>query len=326
MIRTVFSLIQAHHSRSCSLSTFKTKRIIQTLKFEMNAAVHDQSDRATNHLSVKETVDHEKGEEHNCSESFHIAILADSELPNQSEEIVAKDGETFVVDKKLAIYFHPMCSQHRIPDHPEHHIRVDGILDILRDTWKNSLLFREARAVTDEQILLFHTPAMLKRFRKLADNAQQTYKLKKSVVCLSIDSDTHVMWQTRPAAYYAAGSVLTALDSMYAPPSDPARIDTAFCCVRPPGHHAERNKAGGFCFFNNVAIGARYAQQSLGVERVAVLDFDVHHGNGACFRILCSLLFIVVFGTSPSNCTCIILYVNYWWSQRSMLIVTCSRL
>ena len=55
---------------------------------------------------------------------------------------------------------------------------------------------------------------------------------------------------------------------------------SAFCCVRPPGHHAERNRACGFCFLNNVGIASRYAQEKYGVKKVAVLDFDVHHGNG----------------------------------------------
>jgi hypothetical protein len=187
-------------------------------------------------------------------------------------------------DVKMAVYYHPVCSQHRIPDHPEHHSRVDSILAILRKTWQKEIQFRESRLATDEHILLFHTPDLLKRFHKLADKALAAYQQKKTVAYVPIDSDTTVMWQTRPAAFYAAGSVICALDSMYASENSDSKIDTAFCCVRPPGHHAERDKSGGFCFLNNVAIGARYAQRTHGVERVAVLDFDVHHGNGEYFQ------------------------------------------
>lgn len=167
----------------------------------------------------------------------------------------------------LAVFYHPICSQHRIPDHPECYQRVDSILAALRQKWDNTLTYVESKPVTKDQILLFHTPELLKRFSKLAENVLLTYTKKKSVIYANIDSDTAVMWQTRPAAFYAAGSVICALDSMYAPLNSSTRIDTAFCCVRPPGHHAERDKSGGFCFFNNVAIGARYAQRTHGVER-----------------------------------------------------------
>lgn len=77
------------------------------------------------------------------------------------------------------------------------------------------------------------------------------------------------------AALLAVGGVLKAIDYMMQ-----GDVDTAFCAVRPPGHHAEADKAMGFCYFNNVAIGARYIQRQWGVERVGIIDFDVHHGNG----------------------------------------------
>ncbi len=80
---------------------------------------------------------------------------------------------------------------------------------------------------------------------------------------------------TYDAALLAAGGVLKAIDQLML-----GEIDSAFCAVRPPGHHAEVDKAMGFCYFNNVAIGARYLQRQWGVQRVAIIDFDVHHGNG----------------------------------------------
>ena len=221
-----------------------------------------------------------------------LASLSINDKPNNESKptnVVAKESteNTSQTSKtpatKMAVYYHPSCSLHRIPDHPECHSRVDGIMATLRKNMSDRLIFKEAKRVTEKEILLFHTPGLIQRFQKLADKAIQSYQKKKTVDYLSIDMDTTVMWQTRPAAFYAAGSVISALDSMYADIDSSERIDTAFCCVRPPGHHAERNTAGGFCFLNNVGIGARYAQKTYGVERVAILDFDVHHGNGKSF-------------------------------------------
>jgi len=87
--------------------------------------------------------------------------------------------------------------------------------------------------------------------------------------------DNSICRDTYDIALLAAGGVLKAIDQLMA-----GRIDNAFCAVRPPGHHAETEKAMGFCFFNNVAIGARYLQQHWGLEKIAIIDFDVHHGNG----------------------------------------------
>lgn len=224
------------------------------------------------------------------------ALSSDTRAAADQNEVSSRTADTPASLAKTAVYFHPTCSLHRIPDHPEQHSRVDQILAILRRTWPKELKFRESELVTKEQILLFHSPALLARFQRLAENALLTYQKKKTVVYLPIDQDTTVMWQTRAAAFHAAGAVICALDHMYAPDTDARKIDTAFCCVRPPGHHAERDKAGGFCFFNNVAIGARYAQLTHKVGKVAILDPDVHHGNGKTkkparyfFLYLCSL-------------------------------------
>lgn len=89
------------------------------------------------------------------------------------------------------------------------------------------------------------------------------------------EGDTHVVPESFEVAKLAAGSVLNAIDVVLG-----NQAAAAFCAVRPPGHHAERGRPMGFCLFNNVAIGARYAQQKHGIERVAILDWDVHHGNG----------------------------------------------
>lgn len=87
--------------------------------------------------------------------------------------------------------------------------------------------------------------------------------------------DTHASGASYEVARLAAGSVLSCIDAVLG-----ASVRAAFCAVRPPGHHAERGEPMGFCLFNNVAVGARYAQRRRGVERVAILDWDVHHGNG----------------------------------------------
>lgn len=89
-----------------------------------------------------------------------------------------------------------------------------------------------------------------------------------------LDPDTYLSEKTYEAALYATGAVLTAVDSC-----KKGEIERAFCAVRPPGHHAEKGRAMGFCIFNNVAVGARYAQ-SAGYEKVFIIDYDVHHGNG----------------------------------------------
>ena len=91
-----------------------------------------------------------------------------------------------------------------------------------------------------------------------------------------MDEDTAVMARTGEAALRAVGAVCAAVDAVMR-----GEAANAFCAVRPPGHHAERTKACGFCFFNNVAVAAEYARRAHGITRVAVVDFDVHHGNGA---------------------------------------------
>jgi acetoin utilization deacetylase AcuC-like enzyme len=105
-------------------------------------------------------------------------------------------------------------------------------------------------------------------------HAQEYVERMKNFETGYLDPDTYVSEGTAEAALNAAGAVLEAVDKCRE-----GMIERAFCAVRPPGHHAERNRAMGFCIFNNVAIGARYAQMN-GYEKVFIVDFDVHHGNG----------------------------------------------
>src|SRR5581483_12297105 len=91
-----------------------------------------------------------------------------------------------------------------------------------------------------------------------------------------IDPDTYVSAGSAEAALRAAGAVVAAVDLVMS-----GDVPNAFCAVRPPGHHAERARAMGFCLFNNIAVGARHARDAHGLERIAIVDFDVHHGNGS---------------------------------------------
>lgn len=194
---------------------------------------------------------------------------------------------------RYCVYWHPACAEHEIPHHPEQPDRVNYMMDALKvQRWpkegaggeRGGDMFRLAPMCEDDHVLLYHTPSHLKRFQKICQRTELVKEKNEKTMMLAFDSDTKVMWATREATYRACGAMIAAIDSVYGDDSDKSKVDTAFCCTRPPGHHAERSKAQGFCFFNNAAIGAKYAQQkygeSHGIRKVAVMDFDVHHGNG----------------------------------------------
>lgn len=175
---------------------------------------------------------------------------------------------------RMAVFYHPACELHEIEGHPEQPQRVGVILARLRQEWSSSTFRQVKQKVSDEVLCMFHAPRHVSRFNALCAQVESSKKQ------YSYDGDTQIMPNTREAALYAAGAMIEALDCAHLPDSDPNKIDTAFCCVRPPGHHAERNRSMGFCFLSNAAIGAKYAQKVHGVGKVAVIDFDVHHGNG----------------------------------------------
>jgi acetoin utilization deacetylase AcuC-like enzyme len=110
-----------------------------------------------------------------------------------------------------------------------------------------------------------HDPDYIQQFKKACELGRSVFKSPDCGICK----------ESYQIALLAVGGVLLAVDEVME-----GRLDNAFCAVRPPGHHAERNRAMGFCFFNNVALGAVYALEKHGLERVAILDWDVHHGNG----------------------------------------------
>uniref|UniRef100_Q02CA3 Histone deacetylase superfamily n=1 Tax=Solibacter usitatus (strain Ellin6076) TaxID=234267 RepID=Q02CA3_SOLUE len=150
--------------------------------------------------------------------------------------------------------------------HPECPARFDAVLDGLDRAGLLAKMLRvEARDATQEELTLCHTPDYLKTAR--SDVASGRPYLSTG--------DTDITPNSWDVAVRASGGVLNAVDAVL---TGAAR--NAFCAVRPPGHHANAARGMGFCLLNNVAIAARYAQRRHGIERVAIVDWDVHHGNG----------------------------------------------
>ncbi len=169
-----------------------------------------------------------------------------------------------------------------MPGHAEQPARVAVIPEELRTRGLYDLLDHyEAPRATDEQLARAHPAEYIEQIRARAPTAGLEI----------LDPDTAMCPDTLEAALRAAGANVLAVDLVMS-----GRARRAFCNVRPPGHHAERSRAMGFCLFNNVAVGAAHALERHGLERVAILDFDVHLGNGTedIFRddgrvLLCSL-------------------------------------
>ncbi|SFC44286.1 Acetoin utilization deacetylase AcuC [Polaromonas sp. OV174] len=161
------------------------------------------------------------------------------------------------------------------PGHPECPERLDAIEDrLLVSGVGDALARREAPLAALGDIELAHDRMLAAALRGLSDTLADDIKAGGPPY-VQIDPDTLLNVHTWNAALRAAGAVLAATDSVIA-----GEMENAFCAVRPPGHHAEHNKAMGFCFFNNIAIAAKYALERHGLKRVAIVDFDVHHGNG----------------------------------------------
>ncbi|GGX78814.1 deacetylase [Litchfieldella qijiaojingensis] len=162
---------------------------------------------------------------------------------------------------------HPHYHCHHMgPKHPESPQRLEAIharlalAGVLQQTMQT-----DANPATDEQIARVHPERYIKALAKCVP--------EHGIVAL--DSDTLMNPDTFTAARLAAGAVVRGVDQVFR-----HQADNVFCAVRPPGHHAEATDAMGFCFFNNVAVGAAHARAHYGAERVAILDFDVHQGNG----------------------------------------------
>ncbi len=161
----------------------------------------------------------------------------------------------------------PRVKQHDPgPGHPEQPDRFTVVMNRLESSGLLQDLVRlEARSATNDELALVHTRAYLELVER--ETAQGRRQLSTG--------DTDIGRHSLEAARLAAGSALTAVDAVFS-----GTVVNAFSVVRPPGHHASAGRGMGFCFFNNVAIAARYAQRRYGVERVLIADWDVHHGNG----------------------------------------------
>ena len=164
------------------------------------------------------------------------------------------------------VFTHPACLLHQMGSgHPESPARLEAVLQALHEPDFASLQWRDAPAATVEAIGRVHDPRYVQAL--LAAVPQEGL--------VQIDADTAMAPGSGEAMLRAAGAVTAAVDAVMA-----GATTNAFCAVRPPGHHAERARAMGFCFFNNVAVGALHARAVHGAQRIAVVDFDVHHGNG----------------------------------------------
>lgn len=167
----------------------------------------------------------------------------------------------------IAIISHPDCLLHEIGEaHPESPERVRAIDQALRlYPFKEPIQFYPAPTVTREALHRVHT----------VDYVDWIFSLVPSSGMIAIDADTWMNPYSLQAALYAAGAVIFAVDWVME-----GTERRAFCNIRPPGHHAERAKAMGFCLFNNVAVGVAHALANYSLSRIAIIDFDVHHGNG----------------------------------------------
>lgn len=173
-------------------------------------------------------------------------------------------------------YTHADCWLHEMgPGHPESPERLDAIEDrLIASGLSDYLVHRDAPALTCSDILLAHSPEYVAWLISENELLQQQIAAGGSSY-RNLDPDTRLGVHTLQSVLRAAGLVQAATQAVYK-----GELDNAFCAIRPPGHHAGRKSAGGFCFINNVALAVSYALKVLKLERVAIVDMDVHHGNG----------------------------------------------
>ncbi len=165
--------------------------------------------------------------------------------------------------KKTALVTHEECLKHLTPPgHPEQVARLEYILESLKDI---NLLRVSAPMAADDDILRIHPREYINYLQ--AAVPENGFKF--------LDGDTHISSGSLTAAYRAAGGVLRSIDLVLS-----GEAKNAFVAVRPPGHHAETQTSMGFCLFGNIALGVKHALDFHGLKKVAVIDFDVHHGNG----------------------------------------------
>ena len=166
---------------------------------------------------------------------------------------------------RTAFTYDPFSRRHTQKGHPENYLRLESTWALLQSDGIVQRLQRiEPCPASHERLLAVHTPQHVERLRTMAEQGGGRF-----------DSDTYVGPDSYEAALRAAGGLLQVTDAVLT-----GAADNGFALVRPPGHHALAQRGMGFCLLANVAIAARHAQQQHGVERVLIVDFDVHHGNG----------------------------------------------
>lgn len=161
----------------------------------------------------------------------------------------------------------PVFEGHVVEEgHPECPQRLQAIQSGLDAHWLGPLMPRHhAHPASLDAVAAVHPQEYIEEFRSACQSGLPYFH----------SYDNCISEKSFEAAWHAVGGILKALDSIL-----DGQIDSGFCAVRPPGHHAERNKAMGFCYFNNIAIAAKYLQKKFAIEKVLIIDFDVHHGNG----------------------------------------------
>ena len=168
---------------------------------------------------------------------------------------------------RTAFFYHPEYLDHEAGlNHPERPERLLAIMDGLKhSSLLDHLEVRQPAPASVQSLTRIHSPEHVEHIARLSAQGRM----------VSLGPDTSLNGATYHAAGLAAGAVVNAIDVVAS-----GEVGNAFCAVRPPGHHAERDQAMGFCYFNNVAIGARHLQEHHQIQRVAIIDWDVHHGNG----------------------------------------------
>ncbi len=182
-----------------------------------------------------------------------------------------------------AFYTHPDCKRHEMGEwHPESPARLQAIEDqLIASRVSDYIEYREAPAVDIGEIRRVHSAAAIALVRDNIPAPADSQMIDGTTISkvhagyYPLDADTSLNAYSWQAALRAAGAAVAATDAVIA-----GDIANAFCSVRPPGHHARPSEPMGFCLFNNVAIAARHALEVHGLKRVAIVDFDVHHGNG----------------------------------------------
>ena len=168
---------------------------------------------------------------------------------------------------RTAYISHPVCHKHDTGEgHPENARRLTAIEDrLIAAGLFDVLRYIDAPEVTEHQLLRVHKQGYLEALNSMLPESGYAH----------LDADTVISPDSLDAARRAAGAVVVAVDLVMS-----GELDSAFCSVRPPGHHAESDRALGFCLYNNIAVGAAHALTEYGLNRVAIVDFDVHQGNG----------------------------------------------